>query len=144
MRLNEIKPSVGSRKSLIRAGRGYGSNRGSTAGRGDKGQKSRSGGYHKVGFEGGQMPLQRRVPKRGFRSLVRSRIAEVRLHELEKIADQSVDLSVLKTAGVVRRNAIRAKVIGTGKISKAVVLRGIKVTAGARTAIEQAGGKVED
>ena len=90
------------------------------------------------------MPLQRRVPKRGFRSLVRSRIAEVRLHELEKIADQSVDLSVLKTAGVVRRNAIRAKVIGTGKISKAVVLRGIKVTAGARTAIEQAGGKVED
>ena len=144
MRLKEIKPGAGSRKSVTRAGRGYGSNRGSTAGRGDKGQKSRSGGYHKVGFEGGQMPLQRRVPKRGFRSLVRSRIAEVRLHELEKIADQSVDLSVLKTAGVVRRNAIRAKVIGTGKISKAVVLRGIKVTAGARTAIEQAGGKVED
>lgn len=144
MRLNELKPPVGSRTKAVRAGRGYGSKRGSTAGRGDKGQKSRSGGYHKVGFEGGQMPLQRRVPKRGFRSLIRSRSAEVRLHELLMVTDGAVDLAALKAVGVINRNALKAKVIASGKIDKPVTLRGLKVTAGARAAIEQAGGSVED
>ena len=144
MRLNDLKPPSGSRTKAVRAGRGYGSNRGSTAGRGDKGQKSRSGGYHKVGFEGGQMPLQRRVPKRGFRSLIRSRSAEVRLHELLMVTDGAVDLAALKAAGVISRNVLKAKVIASGKIDKPVTLRGLKVTAGARVAIEQAGGRVED
>ena len=143
MRLNELKPSAGSRTEQRRVGRGYGSGRGSTAGRGDKGQKSRSGGYHKVGFEGGQMPLQRRLPKRGFRSLTRRRIAEVRLHELMLVPESEVDLAALKAAGVVNRNVLRAKVIASGKIERAVTLRGISATAGARQAIEQAGGKVE-
>ena len=144
MRLNNLKPADGARRKAVRAGRGYGSNRGSTGGRGDKGQKSRSGGYHKVGFEGGQMPLQRRVPKRGFRSLGRNRVAEVRLHELSMVADGNVDLAALKAAGVVNRNALRAKVIASGKINTAVTLRGVRATAGARAAIEQAGGRVED
>jgi large subunit ribosomal protein L15 len=107
------------------------------------GQKARSGGYHKVGFEGGQMPLQRRLPKRGFRSLTRRRVAEVRLHELSLIESGDIDLTALKVAGVVNRNAIRAKVIASGKIERAVVLRGVGVTRGARVAIEQAGGRVE-
>ena len=144
MRLNGLKPGAGSRFEPQRVGRGYGSSRGSTAGRGDKGQKSRSGGYHKVGFEGGQMPLQRRLPKRGFRSINRRRVAEVRLHELTRIAEGEVDLAALKAAGVVNRNALRAKVIASGKINRAVTLRGIGTTAGARDAIEQAGGRVED
>ena len=144
MRLNNLKPADGSRRKAVRAGRGYGSNRGSTGGRGDKGQKSRSGGYHKVGFEGGQMPLQRRVPKRGFRSLGRNRVAEVRLHELSMVADGNIDLAALKAVGVVNRNALRAKVIASGKIKTAVTLRGVRVTSGARIAIEQAGGRVED
>ena len=143
MRLNELKPSAGSRTEQRRVGRGYGSGRGSTAGRGDKGQKSRSGGYHKVGFEGGQMPWQRRLPKRGFRSLTRRRIAEVRLHELMLVPESEVDRAALKAAGVVNRNVLRAKVIASGKIERAVTLRGISATAGARQAIEQAGGKVE-
>jgi|TARA_B100000959_G_scaffold134136_1_gene140596 large subunit ribosomal protein L15 len=108
-----------------------------------KGQKSRSGGYHKIGFEGGQMPLQRRLPKRGFRSLVRRRVAEVRLHELQQVEAGDIDLTALKTAGIVRHDAIRAKVIASGSIERAVVLRGIGVTRGAKEAIEQAGGKVE-
>ena len=144
MRLNDLKPATGSRGVSQRVGRGYGSNRGSTAGRGDKGQKSRSGGFHKVGFEGGQMPLQRRLPKRGFRSMNRGRGAEVRLHELTLVADGEVDLAALKAAGVVNRNALRAKVIASGKIDKPVTLRGVGATSGARKAIEQAGGRVED
>jgi len=142
MRLNEIKPAEGSRPDAKRVGRGAGSGLGKTAGRGEKGQKSRAGGFHKVGFEGGQMPLQRRLPKRGFRSLVRPRVAEVRLHELQRV-DGDIDLAALKAAGVIRHDAIRAKVIASGSIDKAVVLRGIGVTRGARAAIEQAGGKVE-
>ena len=147
MRLNDLKPAAGSRGVPQRVGRGYGSNRGSTAGRGDKGQKSRSGGYHKVGFEGGQMPLQRRLPKRGFRSVHRGRGAEVRLHELTLVAGGAggeVDLAALKAAGVVNRHALRAKVIASGKIDTPVTLRGVGTTAGARKAIEQAGGRVED
>ena len=144
MKLNTIKPAEGSTRDARRVGRGNGSGFGKTAGRGIKGQKSRTGGFHKVGFEGGQMPLQRRVPKRGFRSLIRSRSAEVRLHELLKVTDGAVDLAALKAAGVINRNTLKAKVIASGKIDKPVTLRGLKVTAGARAAIEQAGGSVED
>ena len=142
MRLNELKPAEGSRLNAKRVGRGAGSGLGKTAGRGVKGQKSRAGGFHKVGFEGGQMPIQRRLPKRGFRSLVRPRVAEVRLHELQ-LVDGEIDLAALKAAGVIRHDALRAKVIASGTIERAVVLRGIGVTRGARAAIEQAGGKVE-
>ncbi|NBT29104.1 MAG: 50S ribosomal protein L15 [Gammaproteobacteria bacterium] len=142
MRLNELKPAEGSRPNAKRVGRGAGSGLGKTAGRGVKGQKSRAGGFHKVGFEGGQMPIQRRLPKRGFRSLVRPRVAEVRLHELQ-LVDGEIDLAALKAAGVIRHDALRAKVIASGTIERAVVLRGIGVTRGARAAIEQAGGKVE-
>jgi len=142
MRLNELKPAEGSRPNAKRVGRGAGSGLGKTAGRGVKGQKSRAGGFHKVGFEGGQMPIQRRLPKRGFRSLVRPRVAEVRLHELQ-LVDGEIDLAALKAAGVIRHDALRAKVIASGTIERAVVLRGICVTRGARAAIEQAGGKVE-
>ena len=137
MRLNEIKPAEGSRPDAKRVGRGAGSGLGKTAGRGEKGQKSRAGGFHKVGFEGGQMPLQRRLPKRGFRSLVRPRVAEVRLHELQRV-DGDIDLAALKAAGVIRHDAIRAKVIASGSIDKAVVLRGIGVTRGARAEIGRA------
>lgn len=143
MRLNDLKPSDGSRPSSKRVGRGPGSGTGKTAGRGFKGQKSRSGGYHKVGFEGGQMPLQRRLPKRGFRSITRRRVAEVRLHELQGLAESDIDLAALKQAGVIRHDALRAKVIASGSIDRAVVLRGLSATRGAKEAIEQAGGKVE-
>ena len=143
MRVNDLKPAAGSRSKRRRRGRGAGSGIGKTAGRGVKCQKSRSGGYLMAGFEGGQMPMQRRLPKRGFRSLTRRRIAEVRLHELGKLEDGEVDLSILKAAGIVNRNTLRAKVIASGKISRAVVLRGISATKGAREAIEQAGGRVE-
>ena len=142
MRLNELKPAEGSRPDAKRVGRGTGSGLGKTAGRGVKGQKSRAGGFHKVGFEGGQMPIQRRLPKRGFRSLVRPRVAEVRLHELQRVEGE-IDLQALKAAGVIRHDAVRAKVIASGTIERPVVLRGIGVTRGAREAIEQAGGKVE-
>ena len=144
MRLNELSPEIGSRSDRKRVGRGPGSGLGKTAGRGFNGQKSRSGGSLHPGFEGGQMPLQRRVPKRGFRSLSRRRVAEVRLHELMRIESEEIDLASLKAAGVVNRNAIRAKVIASGTIDKAVVLRGVSTTAGARVAIENAGGRVED
>jgi len=143
MRLNELKPAEGSHRPAKRVGRGPGSGLGKTAGRGMNGQKSRSGGYHKIGFEGGQMPLQRRLPKRGFRSLVRRKVAEVRLHELQQIQAGDIDLAALKAAGVVKHDAIRAKVIASGSIDRAVVLRGVSTTRGAREAIEQAGGKVE-
>lgn len=143
MRLNDLKPETGSRPERKRVGRGPGSGLGTTAGRGVKGQKSRSGGSLKRGFEGGQMPLQRRLPKRGFRSLTRRRVAEVRLHELKLIESGEIDLASLKAAGVVNRNALRAKVIASGKIDRAVVVRGVSTSAGARVAIEQAGGRVE-
>ena len=143
MRLNELKPEMGSRPERKRVGRGPGSGLGTTAGRGNKGQKSRSGGRLKRGFEGGQMPLQRRLPKRGFRSLTRRRVAEVRLHELKLIESGEIDLASLKAAGVVNQNALRAKVIASGKIDRAVVVRGVSTSAGARVAIEQAGGRVE-
>jgi len=143
MRLNDLKPEAGSRLERKRVGRGPGSGLGSTAGRGSKGQKSRSGGSLNRGFEGGQMPLQRRLPKRGFRSLPRRRVAEVRLHELKLIESGEVDLASLKAAGVINRNALRAKVIASGTIDRAVVLRGVSTSAGARVAIEQAGGRVE-
>lgn len=143
MYLNSLHPAAGATKDRKRVGRGPGSGLGKTGGRGVKGQKSRSGGYHKVGFEGGQMPIQRRLPKRGFRSMTRKRVAEVRLHELEKIEASEVDLAVLIAAGVVSRDTIKAKVIASGSLSRAVNLKGVAVTRGARAAIEQAGGSVE-
>lgn len=144
MRLNSIQPAKGSKPTGKRLGRGIGSGLGKTSGRGHKGQHARAGGYHKVGFEGGQMPLQRRLPKFGFASPVASDTAEVRLSELNKLSADVVDLSILKSANVVPRQTKRAKVIASGKIEKAVVLRGIAVTKGARAAIEAAGGKIED
>ena len=143
MRLNELSPEEGSRSERTRVGRGPGSGLGRTAGRGFNGQKSRSGGSLHPGFEGGQMPLQRRVPKRGFRSLSRRRVAEVRLHELMRIEGEEIDLASLKAAGVINHNAIRAKVIASGTIDKAVVLKGVSTTAVARVAIEKAGGRIE-
>jgi len=142
MRLNSIKPAGGARKARKRVGRGIGSGLGKTAGRGHKGQKSRSGGFHKVGFEGGQMPLQRRLPKRGFVSLVRDRNVEVRLSDLEKLPVDEIDLMVLKQAGVVPGLALSAKVILSGKLTRKLALRGIGATKGAKAAIEAAGGSV--
>jgi len=144
IRLNTIKPAAGAKKPSKRVGRGPGSGLGKTAGRGVKGQKSRSGGYHKVGFEGGQMPLQRRLPKRGFRSMKNYHTTEIRLHELDKVKGNIVNLESLKNAGVISLHINRAKVILSGQITKAVTLNGIKVTKQARSAIEQAGGKVKD
>ena len=143
MELNTIKPAEGSTKNRRRVGRGIGSGLGKTAGRGHKGQKSRSGGFHKVGFEGGQMPLQRRLPKRGFISLTRNDTAEVRLSEIDKMPVDTIDLLVLQQAGVVSGQALAAKVILSGKITKKVKLIGIAVTKGAKAAIEAAGGTVE-
>lgn len=143
MRLNSIKPAEGSRKVAKRAGRGPGSGLGKTAGRGTKGQKSRSGGYHKVGFEGGQMPLQRRLPKRGFRSMTNKHTAEIRLNELSKVDGDVVDLKSLQSAGVIELHITRAKVILSGEIDRAVTVRGLTATKGALAAIEQAGGRVE-
>ena len=142
MRLNTIKPAEGSNKARRRVGRGIGSGLGKTAGRGHKGQKSRSGGFHKVGFEGGQMPLQRRLPKRGFVSLAKNDTAEVRLSDLAKLPVGDVDLLALKAAGVVPAIAKAAKVILSGKLDKAVTLKGVGVTKGAKAAIEAAGGSV--
>ncbi|MEE8055852.1 MAG: 50S ribosomal protein L15 [Gammaproteobacteria bacterium] len=144
MRLNTIKPGPGARKAGKRVGRGIGSGLGRTGGRGDKGQKSRSGGYHKVGFEGGQMPLQRRLPKFGFRSRIARTTDEVRLHELAKVESEIIDIEALRQAGLVSHNIKRVKVIARGTLDKPVVLRGIGVTKGARAAIEASGGKIED
>ena len=144
MKLNTLSPASGSKSPRKRVGRGMGSGSGKTAGRGLNGQKARSGGYHKIGFEGGQMPLQRRLPKRGFRSTSPNATAEVRLHELEKIDTKIIDLASLKAARVINDTAKRAKVIASGKIEKSVTLKGIAVTKGAREAITQAGGKIED
>ncbi len=144
MQLNNIQPAQGAKHAKRRVGRGIGSGLGKTGGRGHKGQKSRSGGFHKVGFEGGQMPLQRRLPKRGFVSLTRDDTAQVRLSDLQKMPVDSIDLLALKQAGVVHANALTAKVILCGEISRAVKLQGLLVTKGARTAIETAGGSIAE
>lgn len=143
MKLNSIQPAEGSRKTRKRVGRGIGSGLGKTGGRGHKGQKSRSGGYHKVGFEGGQMPLQRRLPKVGFRSAVNSKTRELRLYQLNSFKGDTVDLLSLKEAGLVPGDTQRVRIIATGEIDRALTVRGVHVTAGAAKAIEAAGGKVE-
>ena len=142
MKLNELKPADGSKHPKKRVGRGIGSGLGKTAGRGHKGQKSRSGGFHKVGFEGGQMPLQRRLPKRGFKSPMAGRTAEVRLSDIERMEASEIDLLLLKQAGVVSQLALAAKVILSGSLTRKVSLKGLGVTKGARAAIEAAGGSV--
>ncbi len=144
MRLNTLKPAEGARKSRKRVGRGIGSGLGKTAGRGHKGQKSRSGGFHKVGFEGGQMPLQRRLPKVGFRSRIGMVTDEIRLHELNKVDAEVIDIEALKKANLINGKIQRVKVMLSGTIDKPVTLKGIAVTKGARRAIEAAGGKVEE
>ncbi|MDP2751561.1 MAG: 50S ribosomal protein L15 [Rhodocyclaceae bacterium] len=144
MELNNLKPSAGSKHAKRRVGRGMGSGLGKTAGRGHKGQKSRAGGFHKVGFEGGQMPLQRRLPKRGFVSLTASRNDEVRLSALNKLPVDEVDLLVLKQAGIISADALSAKVILSGTLERKVNLKGVGATKGARAAIEAAGGSVAD
>lgn len=142
MQLNKIQPAPGAKHAKRRVGRGIGSGLGKTAGRGHKGQKSRAGGFHKVGFEGGQMPLQRRLPKRGFVSLTRDDTAQVRLSDLQKMPVDEIDLLALKQAGVVHANALTAKVILCGEISRAVKLQGLQASKGARAAIEAAGGSI--
>ncbi len=143
MELNNIKPAEGSTKNRRRVGRGIGSGLGKTAGRGHKGQKSRSGGFHKVGFEGGQMPLQRRLPKRGFISLTRNDIVQVRLSEIAAMPVDTIDLAALQQAGVVSHKALGAKVFLSGAINKKVKLVGLGVTKGVKAAIEAAGGSIE-
>ena len=144
MQLNTLQPAVGSKSARHRVGRGVGSGWGKTAGRGHKGQKSRAGGFHKVGFEGGQMPLHRRLPKRGFTSLTRRFCEEVRLNELQGLSVEEIDLDVLKAANIVSPRALSARVILSGEISRKIVLRGLSATKGAKAAIEAAGGSVEE
>ncbi len=144
MQLNQIQPAEGSKHSKRRVGRGIGCGLGKTCGRGHKGQKSRSGGFHKVGFEGGQMPLQRRLPKRGFVSLTRNDTAQVRLSDLENMPVETIDLLALKQAGVVPAIALGAKVILAGEIKRAVKLQGLLLTKGARAAVEAAGGSIAE
>lgn len=144
MKLNTIKPAEGAKHAKRRVGRGIGSGLGKTAGRGHKGQKSRSGGFHKVGFEGGQMPLQRRLPKRGFKSLTARFVAEVRLSDLEKLPVEQIDLLALKQAGLMSDLHRSAKVILSGDITRKVTLDGVAATKGAKAAIEAAGGSVAD
>ena len=143
MRLNTLSPAPGSRKTRLRVGRGASAGQGKTCGRGVKGQRARKGGYHKVGFEGGQMPLQRRLPKFGFRSKVSPTVAEVRLSELAKVEGTVIDLESLKKAGVVDAQALRARIVASGAISRAVTVKGIHATKGALAAIAAAGGNVE-
>ena len=143
MRLNSIKPAAGAKRSHLRVGRGASAGQGKTCGRGVKGQRARKGGYHKVGFEGGQMPLQRRLPKVGFRSAIKRLRAEVRLSELAKLEGELIDLEALKKAGIVAAGAERAKVVLSGEIARAVTLKGVAATRGARAAIEAAGGRIE-
>jgi large subunit ribosomal protein L15 len=143
MRLNTLKPAPGARRPRLRVGRGASAGQGKTCGRGTKGQRARKGGYHKVGFEGGQMPLQRRLPKVGFRSRIKRARAEVRLGELAALAAAVVDLEALRQAGLVSARTERAKVVLSGEIKKAVTLKGVAATKGARAAIEAAGGKIE-
>jgi large subunit ribosomal protein L15 len=143
MRLNNLSPAEGSHKTGKRVGRGIGSGLGKTGGRGHKGQKSRSGGFHKVGFEGGQMPLQRRLPKVGFNSRSARISAEVRLHELNNMTADVIDVAALVAADIVPVGTLKAKVIASGEVTKAVTLKGIAVTPGARKAIEAAGGSIQ-
>ena len=143
MKLNSLKPAPGSKSDRHRVGRGGGSGWGKTAGRGHKGQKARSGGFHKVGFEGGQMPLHRRLPKRGFTSLSRDDVAEVRTGELEKMKASDIDLAALKAERIVPRSALAAKVIVSGKLSRKIALKALGASKGARSMIEAAGGSVE-
>lgn len=142
MQLNNIQPAQGAKHAKRRVGRGIGSGLGKTAGRGHKGQKSRAGGFHKVGFEGGQMPLQRRLPKRGFVSLTRDDTAQVRLSDLQKLPVETIDLLTLKQAGAVHANTLSAKIILCGELNRAVKLQGLLVTKGARKAIEAVGGSI--
>lgn len=144
MNLNTIAPAPGAKQASKRVGRGIGSGLGKTCGRGHKGQKSRSGGFHKRGFEGGQMPLQRRLPKVGFSSRVGRTTAQVRLDALAAIDADVIDLLTLKSAGAVPENTLRVKVINSGEITKAVTLKGVALTAGAKAAVEAAGGKIEE
>ncbi len=144
MRINTIKPAAGSKRVRLRVGRGASAGQGKTCGRGVKGQRARKGGYHKVGFEGGQMPLQRRLPKVGFRSAIKATRAEVRLDELLKVKADVIDLAALKAANIVPAHTEVAKVVLSGSLTKAVTLQGVGVTKGARAAIEAAGGKIED
>lgn len=144
MRLNNLKPAEGAKHAAKRPGRGIGSGLGKTGGRGHKGQKSRAGGFHKVGFEGGQMPLQRRLPKRGFVSLTAGRNVEVRLSEIQKLPVEDIDLLTLMQAGIVPADSLSAKVILSGELTRKVNLKGVGATKGARAAIEAAGGSVAD
>ena len=143
MKLNTLSPAEGSKKTRKRVGRGIGSGMGKTAGRGHKGQKSRSGGYHKVGFEGGQMPLQRRLPKRGFASRTARYNDEVRLYQIQVMKSDVIDLETLKSEGLVGHDTRKVKIINTGELTRAVTIKGLGVTKGAQAAIEAAGGKVE-
>ena len=143
MRLNTIKPAEGAKHARKRVGRGIGSGLGKTCGRGHKGQKSRTGGKVQIGFEGGQMPIQRRLPKRGFRSTMAKTMAEIRLHELALVEGELVDLAALRKAGLINAGHLRAKVVLSGELDKAVTLQGIGATKGAKAASEAAGGKVE-
>ena len=143
MRINTIKPAPGSKRPRLRVGRGASAGQGKTCGRGVKGQRARKGGYHKVGFEGGQMPLQRRMPKVGFRSAMKATRAEVRLDELAKVKADIIDLAALKAANVVPMHTQVAKVVLSGSISRAVTLKGVGATKGAKAAIEAAGGQFE-
>jgi large subunit ribosomal protein L15 len=144
MYLNTLSPAEGAKQSPKRVGRGIGSGLGKTCGRGHKGQKARAGGFHKVGFEGGQMPLQRRLPKVGFRSKLSDQTAEIRLHELNKVEGSEVDLLALRKAGLINNEIKRAKIIAAGVVDKAVIVRGLKVSKGAREAIQAAGGSIEN
>jgi large subunit ribosomal protein L15 len=143
MKLNALAPAPGSKKIRLRVGRGASAGQGKTCGRGVKGQRARKGGYHKVGFEGGQMPIQRRLPKTGFRSKIAPTVAEVRLSELAKLTGNIVDLASLKAANLVPEQALRARIVASGEFGKAVTVKGVHLTKGARAAIEGAGGKIE-
>jgi large subunit ribosomal protein L15 len=144
MRLNNLSPATGSKKTRLRVGRGASAGQGKTCGRGVKGQRARKGGYHKVGFEGGQMPLQRRLPKVGFRSKIAPTVAEVRLSELAKLEGSEVTVEALKNASLIPAKSLRARIVASGEISKKVTVKGVHVTKGARTAIEAAGGTIEE
>ena len=144
MRLNSIKAPAGARSPRHRVGRGIGSGWGKTAGRGHKGQRARAGGYHKIGFEGGQMPLHRRLPKRGFKSRTRAFVATIRLGDLERLKSETIDLAALKEAGLAPGLALAARIVRTGEIKRRITVKGVGVTAGARAAIEAAGGSVAE
>jgi large subunit ribosomal protein L15 len=144
MRLNSIKAPAGARSARHRVGRGIGSGWGKTAGRGHKGQRARAGGYHKIGFEGGQMPLHRRLPKRGFKSRSRAFVVTIRLGDLERLKSETIDLAALKEAGLAPGLALAARIVRTGEIKRRITVKGVGVTAGARAAIEAAGGSVAE